>query len=178
MYHVADCVAAAITSKNKGVFMSSLTDLVFINVLPPFFLPHYHQPPHITPLPPIILTPNGALETTPISFTFVSHPSTTHMHTHIARLRWGLPETCHVFSPSGWSAQADIHSHSSPSLSPPGPFTRWKRLIAWNTSGVISADSRSIAFDIKQTGDYCDDNKLCANRVFAHGDGICSNSWR
>lgn len=32
-----DCVAAAVTSKNKGVFMSSLTDLVFINVLPPFF---------------------------------------------------------------------------------------------------------------------------------------------
>lgn len=36
MYHVPDCVAAAVTSKNKGVFMSSLTDLVFINVLPPF----------------------------------------------------------------------------------------------------------------------------------------------
>lgn len=52
MYHVADCVAAAIASKNKGVFMSSLTDLVFINVLPPF-LPHYHELPHITPLPPL-----------------------------------------------------------------------------------------------------------------------------
>lgn len=52
MYHVADCVAAAITSKNKGLFMSRLTDLVFINVLaPPAYPPTatIHTP---APLPP------------------------------------------------------------------------------------------------------------------------------
>lgn len=52
MYRIANCVVAAIASKNKGVFMSSLTDLAFINVLPPS-LPHYHQPPRIAPLPPL-----------------------------------------------------------------------------------------------------------------------------
>lgn len=34
MYHMAHSAAAAISCKNKGVFMSSLTDSVFINVLP------------------------------------------------------------------------------------------------------------------------------------------------
>lgn len=81
MYRIANCLAAAVTSKNKGVFMSSLTDLAFINVLPPF-LSHHHQLSYVTQLLPIILTQEGALETTLISFTFVSHPST---HTHAQR---------------------------------------------------------------------------------------------
>lgn len=42
----------------------------------------------------------------------------------------------------------------TPSL---GPFTQRERLIASNTGGVISAASRSIAFNIKQTKDVWDD---------------------
>lgn len=61
--------------------MSSLTDLVFINVLPPS-LPHHHQLSYINQLLPIILTQEGALETTLISLTFVSHPL---IHTHAQR---------------------------------------------------------------------------------------------
>lgn len=51
---------------------------------------------------------------------------------------------------------ADIHSHSSDFFPPPPlePFTQWKRLINQNTSGVISAETRSTGLDIKQTRDY------------------------
>lgn len=89
MYHVPDCVAAAVTSKNKGVFMSSLTDLVFINVLPPFLPITISFHTSTPPLHPIILAPNGALETTLISFAFVTNPSTythTRTHAHMHRL--------------------------------------------------------------------------------------------
>lgn len=37
MYHIADCVAAGVTSKNeKGCLCQALTDIVFINGLPAF----------------------------------------------------------------------------------------------------------------------------------------------
>ncbi len=81
MYHVADGVAAAVTSKNKGVFMSSLTDLVFINVLPPF-LPHNHQPPHITPLFPHYINSTRCFRDHTDFLWSRLPPFCTHTHTH------------------------------------------------------------------------------------------------
>ena len=66
-----------------------------------------------------------------------------------------------MFSPRVDEAHRQTFIPTQAPFSPPEPFTRWKRLIARNTGGVISADSRSIAFDIKQTRDYC----VITNRV-------------
>lgn len=46
MYHMAHSAAAAIPCKNKGMFMSSLADLVFINVLPHSLPLGDSPPPH------------------------------------------------------------------------------------------------------------------------------------
>lgn len=86
MYHIANCVAAAITSKNKGVFMSSLTDLVFINVLPSF-LPHSFQ----TTLPQfekVLQRPQQLL----------LHLSATLQHTHTHSVQWAS-QKCVMYSP-------------------------------------------------------------------------------
>lgn len=158
--------------------MSSLADLVFINVLPPF-LPRYH--PYITLHPPlyqlqtVIWRPHWFL----LHSSAYRHTHTHTLHRVLARSlsQLGPPWNVPCILPE-WMKRTGTHLFSLEFLLlPPKPFTQWKRLIAWNTSGVISADSRSIAFDIKQTRDYCDDNKLCAKGLFAHVNGICSYSW-
>lgn len=127
MYHVPDCVAAAVTSKNKGVFMSSLTDLVFINVLPPFLsiTISFHTS---TPPSPHYISSKRCFGDHTDFFCICHKPFNIHTHArthtctdcagflHDSWLSGGLPEMCHVFSQIGWSAQADIHSHltSSP----------------------------------------------------------------
>ena len=144
----------------------------------PFFLSHRHRLPHVTPPSPIILTPDNH---TDFLFAFVSAHTPTYTHCAEFLPDWaGASLKRAMYSPRVDEAHRQTHSFPLEFLfllPPQEPFTQWKRLIAWNTSGVISAESRSIAFDIKQTRDYCDDNKPCANRLFAHANGIRSDSW-
>lgn len=122
MYHVADCVAAAIASKNKGVFMSSLTDLVFINVLPPF-LPITISFHTSLPFPHYINSKRCFGDHA--GFFCIYLPPSTHIHTHIHTVQGSCPTPvsagaslkCAMYSPR--VDEAHIRSHLTSSFSPP-----------------------------------------------------------
>lgn len=87
LYRVADCSCCRHNRRTKGLFMSSLTDLVFINVslprlLPPLLCTQPYSPPPPPAPPPVILPPHTSVEGHTDFFCICLPPFNTHTHTH------------------------------------------------------------------------------------------------
>lgn len=109
MYHVPDCVAAAVTSKNKGVFMSSLTDLVFINVLPPF-LPITISFHTSTPPSPHYISSKRRFGDHTDFFCICHKPFNIHTHTHARTHAQTVQGSCMIPDLAGASLKCAMYS--------------------------------------------------------------------
>lgn len=121
---------------------------------------HSPTPP---PTPhPVILPPHTSVEGHTDFFCICLPPFNTHTHVSAgALLKRAREDEEH--------RQTDLHSCSCFSSSLRAVYTVGKKVhYVESTSGVVSADSSGVSFDIKPSGDHRHNSEACARGVCAH----------